>query len=293
MNTLAQPQSAPNAQLRTALLRGRRRPRNFGAGAPSIFRGDGYEFVQLRQYVAGDDTRRIDWAATARAGSLQTRVVLEDVALTLAAIVDDSRSMHVGRNRPLAASADEAMSAWYHAAAADDRCVRITSQGYFSPTGLRGAHSALVCAHAPGTSQPLDLLRALHVARAALPRGAALLLISDFFDIFTGVAPRQGDPKDTVAVLADLGSRFDCTALFARDPWFEELPLHGFVRLRDAETGAQRQMFIGHRARERHRAAGAAREEEALLALARAGWRTGVLHEEDGTHGLLASFGLR
>ena len=52
---------------------------------PTIYRGDGYEFVELRAYVPGDDVRRIDWAATARSGDLQTRVVLEDVALTLAA----------------------------------------------------------------------------------------------------------------------------------------------------------------------------------------------------------------
>ncbi len=69
--------------IREALLRARRRPRNLGAGSPTIYRRVGYEFVELRAYVPGDDVRRIDWAATARSGELQTRVVLEDVALTL------------------------------------------------------------------------------------------------------------------------------------------------------------------------------------------------------------------
>ena len=31
--------------IREALLRARRRPHHFGAGSPTIFRGDGYEFV--------------------------------------------------------------------------------------------------------------------------------------------------------------------------------------------------------------------------------------------------------
>ena len=55
--------------LRDALLRGKRRPRRFGAGSPTMYRGDGYEFIELREYVPGDDVRRIDWAATARAES--------------------------------------------------------------------------------------------------------------------------------------------------------------------------------------------------------------------------------
>src|SRR5579872_11970 len=102
--------------LRDALLRGKRRPRAFGSGAPTIYRGDGYEFVELRAYVPGDDVRRIDWAATARAGEMQTRVVLEDVSLTLAAMLDDSPSMRVGRRRPVLAAAREALCAWYDAA---------------------------------------------------------------------------------------------------------------------------------------------------------------------------------
>ena len=34
--------------IREALLRARRRPRHLGAGSPTIYRGDGYEFVELR-----------------------------------------------------------------------------------------------------------------------------------------------------------------------------------------------------------------------------------------------------
>ncbi len=264
-------------------MRGRRRPRNFGAGSPTIYRGDGYEFTELRQYAAGDDTRRIDWAATARAGSLQTKVVLEDVALTLAAIVDDSGSMQIGRTRSLSASASEAMTAWYAAAATDDRCVRITSTGFVAPLGMRGYRSALVCANARGAGVPLHLPRAFEVARAALPRGAALLVVSDFFDL----------TADASGVLAALASRFDCTALVAHDPWFDDLPLRGFVRLQDAESGAHRQFFIGREQRLRYREAIARREGDLHKQFENAGWRTGTLMETDGTHCLLAAFGLR
>ncbi|HEV7178832.1 MAG TPA: DUF58 domain-containing protein, partial [Candidatus Baltobacteraceae bacterium] len=147
--------------LREALLRGRRRPRRFGAGSPTMYRGDGYEFVELRAYVPGDDVRRIDWAATARSNELQTRVVLEDVALTLAVIVDDSPSMRVGRRRPLLEAADEAAAAWFGVAASGDRCVRVGSDEVVPPHGMLRA--------------PFVLRAALTTARAALTRGTALL----------------------------------------------------------------------------------------------------------------------
>ncbi|MDP9017641.1 MAG: DUF58 domain-containing protein [Candidatus Eremiobacteraeota bacterium] len=272
-----------NPALRNALLRGRRRPRNLGAGSPTIFRGDGYEFTELRQYVAGDDIRRVDWAATARAGALQTRVVLEDVALTLGAIIDDSPSMRLGRRRPLLASAHEAMLAWYAAAFADDRCARITASGLVAPVGMRGYRSALVCANAPESAQAMQLLKACDVARAALPRGAALLVVSDFFDL----------SADSDRMLGDLCARFDCTALLAQDPWRNELPLGGFVALEDAESGVQRRFFIGPKERRRYAEAVAEREAGLLRRFANAGWRTGVLDEADGTHSLLRAFGLR
>ncbi|MDQ2873206.1 MAG: DUF58 domain-containing protein [Candidatus Eremiobacteraeota bacterium] len=268
--------------LRTALLRGRNRPRSAGSGSPTTFRGDGYEFVELREYVTGDDPRRIDWASTARTGTLQTRVVLEDVALTLAAVVDASASMRVGRKRSLADAALDALHAWYDAALADDRCARVTDDGLVAPLGLRGRRSAHACA-AASPSASNDFAGALTIAYAALPRGTALLAIGDFFD--TG--------PEHHALFAQLGSRFDCTALVARDPWFDDFPLAGFVRVRDVESGAARRLFIGKRERERYREATAERERALRETLRASNWRTGVLREEDGAHCLYEAFALR
>lgn len=243
--------------VREALLRGKRRPRRTGSGSPTLHRGDGYEFVELREYVPGDDIRRIDWAATARTAQLQTRVVLEDVALTLCALVDESASMRAGRQRPLLDSAREAAQAWYAAADGSDRAVYLQ------------------------TEEPFVLTRALEVAAAVLPRGSALLVVSDFWDL-----------PDADEQLIVLGLRFDCTALIARDPWYDGLPLRGFVRVRDAETGAAARIFLGKRERQRY--AQAVREREAQLAerFAAANWRTGMLEESDGGAALLRAFGV-
>ncbi len=270
----------PNA-LRNALLCGRRRPRNPGGGSPASYRGDGYEFAELRQYVAGDDPRRLDWAATARVGALQTRVILEDVSLTLAAVLDHSNSMYVGRHRPLFESAREALLAWYYAAESDDRCIRITGDRVISGT-LRGSRSANLCANITPRGKS-SVLESLALAQAALQRGSALLVISDFFE--TNTAHR--------ALLAKAASRFDCTALIAQDPWRDKLPLRGFVRLKDAESGEVRRIFLGTRECRRYHEA--VHERERLLAglFTQSGWRMGFLAEDDGAAALMRAFGLR
>jgi uncharacterized protein (DUF58 family) len=266
--------------LREALLRGRRRPRNLGAGSPTVYRGDGYEFVELRAYVPGDDVRRIDWAATARSGDLQTRVILEDVALTLAVIVDASPSMDVGRRRPLFSAAREAFGAWFGAAVADDRCIAIAAD-VVTPAALQRRPHA-VAASIPQRSGAFDVERTLRTALGALPRGTALLALGDWYDL--------RDAHDVL--LASLGSRFDCTALVARDPWYDGLPLHGIVRLRGAEGGHIR-AFVGGRERSAYARAVHEREGALLTRFSRAGWRTGVLREDDGAASLGEAFGLR
>ena len=246
--------------IRDALLNGRRRPRLRGAAATPASRGDGYEFAELRAYAAGDDARRIDWAATARCGELQTRVMLEETALTIASVVDTSGSMNAGRIRAPARAAQEALRAWRGAATAEDRWIAVEA----------------------GPGEAFDLAASLLRARRVLPRGAALLVISDWYDL-AGVDARE---------LAMLGARLDCTALVARDPWHDGLPLAGFVRLRGAE-GGRRRAFIGETERRNYREAVARRERAVRTQLSGAGWRTGILAEKDGAASLRAAFGVR
>jgi uncharacterized protein (DUF58 family) len=210
--------------LRAAILRGSRATPRGGSARTGARPGDGFAFSQLRAYAEGDDQRRIDHAATARAGALQTRVYLEETVLVLAALADESGSMTVGRRRPLAA--------------------------------------------------------ALAVALRALPRGASLLAIADGFDL----------PDDEA--LRRAAHRFDATLLLARDPWRDDLPLRGVVRLRDAESGRVRRAFVGARERARYRAASQAREAALRARFRDAGWRVGMLDERDGRASLLRTFGV-
>ena len=260
--------------LREAIVRGARRTRRRGNGVRAPRAGDGYEFAQLRAYVEGDDPRRIDWAASARVGDLQTRVFLEETSLVLAAFVDDSASMGVGRKRRLLDAADDALRAWFGAAQSGDRTQRIV--------GERIVTGTLPALHAVAAA-PFDLLGTLQFAAHVVPRGASLLAITDGFDLPPDAAP---------ALLVRVAARCDATVLLARDPWHAGLPLRGLRRVRDAETGRSRLLYLGRRARERFVAAVAAREKQLGAAFVNAGWRVGWLDESDGAASLEHAFGL-
>jgi len=127
-----------------------------------------------------------------------------------------------------------------------------------------------------------ELSAALDLARAVLPTGAALLLVSDAF---------EHELCDDVRLLG-IGVRYDATMLLARDPWQDGLPLHGFVRFRDLESGEILSRWIGAAERARYHEASEARELAIRRRFESAGWRVGMLDERDGKASLAGAFGL-
>ena len=267
-----------NPRLRAAVLARRRKRGVPGSGAPHPRRGDGYEFAELREYQPGDDPRRIDWAATARAGGLQTRLMFEDHALLLAAAVDASGSMFAGRDRPLYGVATDAVTAWFGLCSADDRCARVLADGVVAEPQRRGRSAAALCgavSDRPGAA----FASTLRLAASAIARDAMLLIVSDFYDL-----------DEHAPLLRAVAARCDCTALVVRDPWYDGLPLGGFVRLRDAETGTVARLYVGRAQRAAYAAAVARREAEVTKVLWSMGMRCAVL-AQDAEGALLEAFG--
>ena len=268
-----------NPRLRAAVLARRRKRGVPGSGAPHPRRGDGYEFAELREYQPGDDPRRIDWAATARAGGLQTRLMFEDHALLLAAAVDASGSMFAGRDRPLYGVATDAVTAWFGLCSADDRCARVLADGVVAEPQRRGRSAAALCgavSDRPGAA----FASTLRLAASAIARDAMLLIVSDFYDL-----------DEHAPLLRAVAARCDCTALVVRDPWYHGLPLRGFVRLRDAESNATARVYVGRRERSAFSAAVARREATTLAALGAMGMRAAIL-ERDPVRALSEAFGV-
>ena len=68
----------------------------FGGEYHSIFKGRGMTFSEVREYVAGDDIRMIDWNVTARNNSPFVKIFEEERELTVYLLVDVSQSGHFG-----------------------------------------------------------------------------------------------------------------------------------------------------------------------------------------------------
>jgi uncharacterized protein (DUF58 family) len=205
-------------------------------------RGTGTDLAGLREYVAGDDARHIDWNATARLGEPQLRLFNEDREVTVWLVLDRSASMTIGppgRGKQdvlaelalvlarLFARGGNRVGALLY----DNGAVRTVPPGTGRTHVLRiGAELARDRAPAAkskykGTTDLAAMLDA--VARLARRR-ALIIVISDFI----------GD-GDWEGSLRRLVPRHEVAALRVTDTADDELPEAGLVVVEDAETGEQ------------------------------------------------------
>ena len=80
-------------KIRRIEIRTRRAVQDVFAGRyHSVFKGQGMEFEEVREYQPGDDIRAIDWNVTARTGTPFVKKYREERELTLMLLVDVSAS---------------------------------------------------------------------------------------------------------------------------------------------------------------------------------------------------------
>ncbi len=70
-----------------------------GGKHASKLRGRGLDFEEVRNYVAGDDIRNIDWKVTARTKKTHTKVFSEEKERPVLIVVDQSKSMFFGSQK--------------------------------------------------------------------------------------------------------------------------------------------------------------------------------------------------
>ena len=71
----------------------------------SVFKGQGIEFDEVREYQPGDDVRTIDWNVTARTGKPHIKKFIEERELTVMIMVDVSLSCRFANRQRSAKSA--------------------------------------------------------------------------------------------------------------------------------------------------------------------------------------------
>jgi uncharacterized protein (DUF58 family) len=224
----------------------------------SVFRGQGMEFAEVRQYEHGDDFRAIDWNVSARLGHPFVKTFIEEREITLLLVVDQSGSTDFGTPRSKAAIAIEVASILALAAANtndragallfSDRVERVIPPGKGRRHALRVIRD-LVAFQPSGTRT--NLAAALQYATELLKHRSIVVVLSDF------LAEGWEQP------LRQLGVRHDVVAVAVEDPRETDLPDAGWIELQDAETGLRRLVDTGDRqVRGRLRALAEKRREE-------------------------------
>jgi len=66
----------------------------------SLFQGEGFEFSELREYIYGDDVRKIDWKTTAKLRRPYVKVYHEERELNVVVSTMMNGSAYFGTVRP-------------------------------------------------------------------------------------------------------------------------------------------------------------------------------------------------
>jgi len=88
------------SKLKKILVRARRQVFSEMVGNnPSIFHGEGYDFIELREYMAGDDIRHIDWNITAKMQKPFIKIFREERELNVVLVSVLNGSVHFGGDK--------------------------------------------------------------------------------------------------------------------------------------------------------------------------------------------------
>jgi uncharacterized protein (DUF58 family) len=157
-------------------------------------RGGAAEFQEHRQYVPGDDLRRVDWLAYARTGEPVVKLFRAEEDVVLRLLVDASASMEFGDPPKLDVARRLAAALGYMALAGSQRAQVLVASGregaiggglgrVSTPRRGRGGLAGLLQDLSGAQSRgAVDLARALDQTLARSARPGMLIVLSDFFD---------------------------------------------------------------------------------------------------------------
>ncbi len=222
----------------------------------SVFKGQGMNFEEVREYQPGDEVRAIDWNVTARMNHPFVKKFVEERELTLMLVVDLSGSGLFGSGdqskRELAAEIGSVLA--FSAIRNNDKVGLILFteevEKYIPPK--KGRRHVLRVIREILCFQPrrrgTNFKVALDVLNRLARRHAIAVIISDFlFEHGASGQPDSSRPSGflvsptlgprTLPALRQANRRHDVIAIQVVDRFELELPALGRLQLSDAETG--------------------------------------------------------
>jgi uncharacterized protein (DUF58 family) len=276
-------------QVRRLELRMRRLVNSRFAGEyRSVYKGQGMEFAEVREYQPGDEVRSIDWNVTARLQKPYVKRYVEERELTVLLLIDCSASSHFGtRTRfkddvALEVAAVLGLSALRN----NDRVgiVAFTERVEHAVPPKKGRRHGLRLLRDLLSLRPVglrtDVSLACEQAQRHLSHRSLVFVISDFRDPNAETALRR------------LATRHEVVVITVDDPVEHLLPAAGVLVLADPETGQRVEVDSSDAAfRTRYAAAAVAAAATRDAMFARSGVTSIALQTDQGiVEPLLAFF---
>jgi uncharacterized protein (DUF58 family) len=189
---------------------------------PARRRGEGMEFESLRDYVPGDDPRRLDWAASARRARPVVRLHQHERHHTVVIALDASRLMagRIGSRTKLDHAVDATLALAYAALLSGDR-VALTVfdhevRGFLAPRAHRRELGPLI--EFVRTAEPrlveADYAALVRTLGARQRQRALVVVFSDFV---------ESDSASPIDILRVLSRHHRVLLVAVRDPLYAEL----------------------------------------------------------------------
>lgn len=223
----------------------------------SVFKGQGMNFDEVREYQPGDEVRTIDWNVTARMNHPFVKKFVEERELTVVLVVDLSGSGLFGSGsqskRELAAEIASVLA--FSAIRNNDKVGLILFtdrvEKYIPPRKGRGHVLRVIreiLFHEP-QHPATDLASALEFLGRVISRRAIVVILSDFLGqtaptvagisshLRRQVVLNESLGQTPITALRQANRRHDLVAVQITDRYELELPALGYLVLKDAETG--------------------------------------------------------
>jgi len=197
---------------------------------PSIFQVEGYDFIELREYMPGDDIRHIDWNITAKMQKPYIKIFREERELNVVIVSLLNGSVHFGSKKFKQETIAEVVALLGFSIIKNGD---LLSSYIFTDTMIKHLkpskkihqvqQSVDDILNFNAIGQKIDLKALADTLYKRLKRKSLILIVGDFFEI----------PN-----FALLARKHEVLAIIVRDLLEEKPPQMGFASLVDPESGA-------------------------------------------------------
>ncbi|MCU0437083.1 MAG: DUF58 domain-containing protein [Raineya sp.] len=197
----------------------------------SIFKGSGLEFSDVRDYLYGDDVRRIDWNVSAKGQGTFVKEFKEEKEQTVFFLIDVSASQDIGANTSKLRMAQEICGVLAISAAKENNdigliCFSNQKERYMKPQkGQKYAYEMILNLFSlEPKSLKTDISKMILYTLQTVKRKSIIILLSDFID------------ENYESHLKALSKKHDLVMIQLYDNKEISLPRLGIIPVFDKET---------------------------------------------------------